>query len=71
MTTQPSILPGQSHGQRSLAGYMHRITELDMMEATEHARVLHLHFTSNHQQPISEPVLHDFLALPLHNGLLF
>ena len=50
---------------------VHRITESDMTEATEHARVLHLHFTSNHQQPISEPVVHGFLALPPHNGVLF
>ena len=50
---------------------VHRITELDMTEATEHARVLHLHFTSNHQQPISEPAVHSFLALPPHDGVLF
>ena len=50
---------------------VHSITELDMTEATEHTRVLHLHFTSNHQQPISEPVFHGFLALPPHNGVLF
>ena len=30
----PVFLPAQSHGQRSLAGYSHRITELDMTKVT-------------------------------------
>ena len=30
----PVFLPGKSHGQRSLVGYIHGVTELD---ATEHA----------------------------------
>ena len=30
------FLPGESHGQRSLAGYNHRVAEWDMTEATEH-----------------------------------
>ena len=34
-------LPGESHGQRSVAGYsLQRGTELDMTEATEHAHML-------------------------------
>ena len=30
-------LPGESHGQRSLAGYGHRVAESDMTEANKHA----------------------------------
>ena len=37
MATYSSILPGKSHGQRSLVGYRPRVTELDMTEVTEHA----------------------------------
>ena len=36
----PVFLPGKSHGQRSLAGYSHRVAESDITEATEHA---HMH----------------------------
>ena len=28
----PVFLPGESHGQRSLAGTVHRVAELDMTE---------------------------------------
>ena len=39
MTTQSSILAGESHGQRSLAGYSSwGRKELDTTEVTEHAR---------------------------------
>ena len=31
-----SRLPGESHGQRSLAGYRHSIAESDMTEVTSH-----------------------------------
>ena len=35
----PVFLPGESHGQRSLAGYSPQgCKELDMTEVTEHAR---------------------------------
>ena len=37
----PVLLPGESHGQRSLAGYSPQgCQELDMTEATYHARLL-------------------------------
>ena len=32
MATHSSILPGEFHAQRSLAGYSHRFAELDMTE---------------------------------------
>ena len=36
----PVFLPGESHGQRSLAGYSPQgCKELDMTEATEHAHL--------------------------------
>ena len=35
MATDPSILPGESHGQRNPVGYSpHGCKELDMIEAT-------------------------------------
>ena len=35
----PVFLPGESHGQRSLAGHsLQGLKELDMSEATEHTR---------------------------------
>ena len=38
MATHSSILPGESHGQRSLAGYsLWDPTEWDMIEETEHS----------------------------------
>ena len=30
----PVFLPGESHGQRSLAGYSHTVAESDMTEVT-------------------------------------
>ena len=33
----PVFLPGESHRQRSLAGYRHRVAKSDMTEATWHA----------------------------------
>ena len=33
----PVLLPGKSHGQRSLAGYVHGVAEWDMTEVTEQA----------------------------------
>ena len=40
MATHPSTQPGESHGQRSLAGYSPwGRKELDMTEATEQARM--------------------------------
>ena len=33
------FLLGKSHGQRSLVGYSHGVTELDMTELTEHSVV--------------------------------
>ena len=37
MATTPVFLPGESHGQRGLAGYsLQGCTELDMTEATWH-----------------------------------
>ena len=49
MATHSSILPGESHGQRRLAGYsLYCRKELDATEATEHT---HMHivllFASN------------------------
>jgi len=41
----PVFMPGESHGQRSLAGYGRK--ELDMTEATEHTRT---HMTSPSQK---------------------
>ena len=36
----PVFLPGESHGQRRLAGYSPQgLKELDVAEATEHARM--------------------------------
>ena len=35
-TAHSSILAWRIHGQRSLAGYSPRVTELDMTETTEH-----------------------------------
>ena len=32
----PVFLPGESHGQRSLAAYSHRVAESDTTEVTEH-----------------------------------
>ena len=41
--TTPVFLPGKSHGQRSLAGYSPWDgKDLDMTEATEHARTFTL-----------------------------
>ena len=41
MATHPSTQPGESHGQRSLAGYNPQgCKELDMTEATEHAHTM-------------------------------
>ena len=38
MATTPVFMPGESHGQRSLAGYtVHRVRESVTTEATEHA----------------------------------
>ena len=35
MSPTPGLLPGESRGQRSLAGYtVHRVAELDMNEST-------------------------------------
>ena len=40
MAPTPGFLPGESHGQRSLAGYgPQSCKELDTTEATEHARI--------------------------------
>ena len=40
MEGTPVFLPGESHGQRSLAGYSPwGCKELDMTEVTEHARI--------------------------------
>ena len=47
MATHSSILPGKSHGQRSLAGYGpwgHK--ESDLTEATEHFIVEYLTYIS-------------------------
>ena len=47
-----SILAGESHGQRSLAGYSPQVVESDVTEVTWHARKLgkeslwHMTFTS-------------------------
>ena len=39
-TTAPALLPGESHGQRSLAGYGPQgYKKSDMAEATEHSHM--------------------------------
>ena len=50
MVIHSSVLAlGESHGQRSLAGYSHSITEADTTEATEHT---HMYITANLQEII-------------------
>ena len=39
----PVFLLGESHGQRGLAGYRHRVAESDMTEATWHACTHSIH----------------------------
>ena len=36
------FFPGESHGQKSLVGYIHRVAKSDMTEATEHT-CMHAH----------------------------
>ena len=44
MEPTPVVLPGESHGQRSLAGYCPQSPkELDMTEATWHAPHTHIY----------------------------
>ena len=40
----PVFLPGESHGQRSLAATVHWTSELATTEATSHARIQYFHF---------------------------
>ena len=40
MATTPGLLPRESHGQRSMAGYSpYGHTELDITEVTKYARI--------------------------------
>ena len=44
----PVFLPGESHGQRSLAGYSpYSHKELDMTEATEHTQDVYVNLQPN------------------------
>ena len=53
MATHSSILPGESHGQRSLMGYSPwGLKELDAMEATECALLRTYH-------PVNKQFLND------------
>ena len=36
MVTTPILLPGESHGQRSLAGYSHGVAKSQMQLSNEH-----------------------------------
>ena len=64
MATTPVFLPGESHGQRSLAGYSPQgRTELDMTEVTKYA---HIH-TTEHNLAIkknNEPMI--YTTTPQH-----
>ena len=42
----PVFLPGKSHGQSSLEGYVHGVTELDTIEQLDHHHHHHHHAKS-------------------------
>ena len=57
----PVFLPGESHGQRSLAGYSSRsCTESDMTEMTKHNS---LKKKANKSQPLKDKTLVRFLKV--------
>ena len=67
MATHPSILAGESHGQKSLAGYSPRgLKESDTCEATEHT-CIHTHMHIYIYKTQNSKILFSFR--PVQKGL--
>ena len=70
MATTPILLPGESHGQRSMVGCSPWVSESDMTEATLHAHMYHwMHHTALERKQIWKQAIFHFTTV-WHFGLL-